>query len=150
MVDLGKTTPESIAIESLGFKLAIRVDKYLEKLEAISASLERQAKRALSAARWATVAGGLSATCAVVLAASGLSGDNKDTSYARCQIVVLSATAPPQSLLSACMRASGYRDWCREKEGNFPGTTPAASCPAAASYGFGTPYADGRTYHPAS
>jgi hypothetical protein len=144
MTDLGKTTPESIAIESLGFKLAIRVDKYLEKLEAISASQERQAKRALSAARWATMAGGLSAICAVFLAASGLSGDNKDTSYARCQMVVLSATAPPQSLLSACMRAAGFGTGAGRRREIFQGPPPNASSPAAASYGFGTPYADGR------
>lgn len=61
-------TPESLAIESAGTKLAIRADKYLEKLEAISASQERQAERSRKAARWAATAAWASAISAAIWA----------------------------------------------------------------------------------
>jgi len=120
-------TPESLAIESLGTKLSVRADTYLKRLEAVSTAQERQARRSL----WAAIA---SAVCAGILAAVGvvslLTGDNKDTSYAHCQMVVMEQTAPLMSLMSACMRAAGYRDLCREENGNSPGTFPECFVPA--------------------
>jgi hypothetical protein len=122
--DKGQKTPESVAIETLGTKLAVRVDDYLKQLEAISASQERQAERAFSAARAAARATGFSAVCAVILAVVGvvslLPGERKATTYAHCQMVVLTTTNPSASLLSVCMRAAGYRDTCASSEGVLP------------------------------
>jgi hypothetical protein len=125
-----RVTPESLSIDNLGTKLAVRADTYLARLEAIADSQERQARRSLSAARAAAVAGALSVVCAALLAAATvLPGDNRDTTYAHCQMVVTTTPSPSQGLLSMCMRAAGYRDWCREKEGSFPGAVPECFLP---------------------
>jgi hypothetical protein len=123
----GVTTPESVALENLSTKISDRADKYIRQLEAITRSQERQAGRALRAARWAALAGWASAAAAAILALStALSGDDRATSFARCQMRVLAAPSPAPNFLSVCMLAAGYRDTC----GSPPGATPECFVPA--------------------
>jgi|SRR5215469_3407397 len=111
---LPNVTRESVSMEELGFRFGASV----KELQAVAYSQERQAERSLRAAGAAARAAWVSVGCAVIVAVMAAAplvlGETKATTYAHCQLTVLTTATPrPADILSVCMRAAGYRDTCQ-------------------------------------